>query len=69
MTIASIIEKRRLSSPAVTPQALAWDGEQLWMSSRDLGFFYKIDPPSQGSGVARISALKIVKEVDPPGIV
>ena len=33
-----IIEKRRLASPATTPQALAWDGgnKRLWMGSRDL---------------------------------
>src|SRR5438309_9520054 len=56
---ASIIEKQRLASPTVTPQALAWDGKQLWMSSRDLGFFYKLN--ADGS--------KIVDEVDPPGVV
>ena len=56
---ASIIEKQRLASPTVTPQALAWDGKQLWMSSRDLGFFYKLN--ADGS--------KIVDEFDPPGVV
>jgi sugar lactone lactonase YvrE len=54
-----IIEKRRLTSPTVTPQALAWDGKQMWMSSRDLGFLYKID----------IEQSKILDEVDPPGVV
>ena len=46
-------------SPAVTPQALTWDGNHLWMSSRDLGTLYKID----------ISRWKIVQEIDPPGTV
>ena len=43
----------------MTPQALAWDGKQLWMSSRDLGFLYQLN--ADGS--------KIVKEADPPGVV
>ena len=50
---------KRYPSPTVTPQALAWDGKQLWMSSRDLGALYRID----GDG------LKIVDEIDPPGVV
>src|SRR5262249_61382090 len=57
--LATIKEKRRFGSPAVTPQALAWDGRALWMSSRDLGTLYKID----------IEKWKVVDEVDPPGIV
>jgi hypothetical protein len=52
-------ERKRVPSPAVTPQALAWDGKQLWMSSRDLGFLYRLD--TGGS--------KIFEEVDPPGVV
>jgi len=46
MTEAQIIEKRRLPSPAPTPQALAWDGKNnvLWMGSRDLRRIYAIDP-------------------------
>jgi hypothetical protein len=69
-----INEHRRFPSPTVTPQALAWDGKQMWMSSRDLGFLYKIDPPSRGFGAAGfgaagIDALRIVDEIDPPGIV
>src|SRR5947207_7261267 len=55
----AIIEKRRLSSPTVTPQALAWDGKQLWMSSRDLGTLCKIDSEKW----------RVVEEVDPPGVV
>ena len=55
----SIVEKRRLKSPTITPQALAWDGKQLWMSSRDLGFFYRLS--ADGS--------KIAEEIDPPGVI
>jgi len=46
MTQAQIIEKRRLPSPATTPQALAWDSKNnvLWMGSRDLRRIYAIDP-------------------------
>ena len=46
MAEAQIIEKRRLPSPAPTPQALAWDGKKkvLWMGSRDLRRIYAIDP-------------------------
>ena len=59
MKLPTIKERRRFRSPAVTPQALAWDGKQLWMSSRDLGFFYKVD----------IEQPKILDEKDPPGVV
>jgi hypothetical protein len=55
-TIAKI---RRHSSPKITPQALAWDSNHLWMSSRDLGTLCKID----------IETWKVVDEIDPPGIV
>jgi hypothetical protein len=46
MTETKIVEKRRLTSPAVTPQALAWDGGRkvLWMGSRDVRRIYAIDP-------------------------
>jgi hypothetical protein len=54
-----IKEHQRCPAPTVTPQALAWDGKQLWMSSRDLGTLYKTDPRT----------LKIADEVDPPGVV
>ena len=54
-----IIEKRRLVSPAVTPQALAWDGKQFWISSRDLGTLCRIESDEW----------KIVEEIDPPGVV
>ena len=59
MKLPTIQQEKRLKAPTVTPQALAWDGKQLWMSSRDLGFFYKLD--ADGS--------KIVDEFDPPGVV
>jgi hypothetical protein len=59
MSIPTIKERKRIPSPTVTPQALAWDGKQLWVSSRDLGSFYKLS--SDGS--------KIVEEVDPPGVI
>jgi len=42
-----------------TPQALAWDGKLLWLSSRDFGTLYQVDPEQWS----------IVDEVDPPGIV
>jgi hypothetical protein len=57
--ISEITGQKRFESPVVTPQALAWDGKQLWLSSRDLGTLYKID----------IDTWKIVEEIDPPGIV
>ena len=70
MTKASIIEKRRLKSPTVTPQALAWDGKQLWMSSRDLGFLYKVRAGlAVSSSAADGDTLEIVAEVDTPGVV
>jgi hypothetical protein len=55
----AIKEQQRRSAPTVTPQALAWDGKQLWMSSRDLGTLYKVDR----------CALKVSDEIDAPGIV
>ena len=55
----NVVITQRHNSPAVTPQALAWDGNYLWMSSRDLGTLYKIDT----------SRWKIVQEIDPPGTV
>lgn len=54
-----ITELTRRPAPTVSPQALAWDGEHLWMSSRDLGTFYKVDA----------GTLKVVEEIDPPGVV
>ncbi len=54
-----IIEKRRQAAPCVTPQALAWDGKELWLSSRDLGTLYRVDR----------DGLKITEEIDPPGVI
>src|SRR5947209_4476313 len=64
-------EQKRFSSPAITPQALAWDGKQLWISSRDLGFLYKVRAGLAVTTIsaAGIDAMEIVEEVDPPGIV
>ncbi len=59
MNLPTIKERKRFRSPTVTPQALAWDGKQLWMSSRDLGFLYRLGP----------DGAKIAEEVDPPGVV
>jgi len=59
MSIPTVLERKRIKSPTVTPQALAWDGKQFWLSSRDLGFFYKLNA----------DAAKVVEEVDPPGVI
>jgi hypothetical protein len=53
-----IKEERRLPSPAVTPQALAWHSGALWMGSRDLRRVYKIDPVKW----------MVMEEFEPPGI-
>lgn len=58
-SLTTINTQRRMRSPTITPQALAWDGKHLWMSSRDLGTLYKID----------IDTWKVVEEIDPPGVV
>jgi hypothetical protein len=60
MTEPEIIETRRLSSPATTPQALTWDSNAklLWMGSRDLGRIYAIDPKKW----------TVVEEREAPGI-
>jgi hypothetical protein len=54
-----VTDLKRYSSPTLTPQVLAWDRKQLWMSSRDLGTLYRTDR----------AGLKIVEEIDPPGVV
>jgi outer membrane protein assembly factor BamB len=58
--MTQISERRRLPSPAVTPQAVAWDGKskRLWMGSRDLRRVYAIDPADW----------KLVQEMEAPGI-
>src|SRR6266567_3888275 len=55
-----VIERRRLVSPATTPQALAWDSRNktLWMGSRDLRRIYAIDPESG----------TVLKQREAPGI-
>ena len=59
MNVPTINHVRKLSAPTITPQALAWDGAHLWMSSRDLGTLYKVDAEKW----------EIAEEIDPPGIV
>lgn len=51
------VERRPALTP--TPQALAWDGKMMWLSSRDLGTLYQVE----------VEQWKIAAEVDPPGIV
>ena len=54
-----LTEIKRHPAPVETPQALAWDGQRLWMSSRDRGTLCTIDPKTW----------KVIDEIDPPGIV
>ncbi len=60
MKLSAILEQRRLPSPAVAPQALAWDGKRgvLWMGSRDLRRVYAIDP----------AGWKVAEDIEAPGI-
>jgi hypothetical protein len=58
MKLPTIIERERFPSPAPTPQALAWDGNKLWMGSRNLRQIYVIDPKTW----------KALEEKEPPGI-
>jgi hypothetical protein len=60
MKLPTILEQRRFLSPAVAPQALAWDGKRgvLWMGSRDLRRVYAIDP----------TEWKVVEDIEAPGI-
>jgi hypothetical protein len=58
VTESSIIETRRLPSPAITPQALAWHGDALWMGSRDLRRVYAID----------VKKWTVSEEMEAPGI-
>src|SRR5207244_2011407 len=71
MKLPTVKERKRFSSPAITPQALAWDGKQLWISSRNLGLLYKVQAGLAVTTIsaAGIDAMEIVEEVDPPGIV
>jgi hypothetical protein len=56
--LPTIIEGGRFPSPAGAPQALAWDGNKLWMGSRDLRRIYLIDPKTW----------EVIDEKEPPGI-
>ena len=56
--LPSITERRRLPSPAVTPQALAWHHGALWIGSRDLRRIYKID----------VKTWTLLEEMEAPGI-
>jgi hypothetical protein len=58
MKLPTIVERGRFPSPAPTPQALAWDGNKLWMGSRDLRRIYAIDPKEWA----------VLDEKEPPGI-
>src|SRR5437016_8716627 len=70
MKLPTIKERKRVRSPTVTPQALAWDGKQLWISSRDLGFFYKVRAGLAVNGNAgREGTFEIIEEIDPPGVI
>jgi hypothetical protein len=55
---AEINERRRLASPAVTPQALTYRGGALWMGSRDLRRIYAID----------VETWTLIAETEAPGI-
>lgn len=56
--LPTITEHRRFSSPATTPQALAWHFSLLWMGSRDLRRIYGID----------VETWTVVHEMNAPGI-
>jgi hypothetical protein len=56
--LPSITEKKRLASPAPTPQALAWRENVLWMGSRDLRRLYAID----------VQTWTVSNEMQTPGI-
>jgi hypothetical protein len=60
MKLPTILEQRRLPSPAMVPQALAWDGKRgvLWMGSRDLRRVYAIEP----------AEWKVAEDIEAPGI-
>lgn len=56
--LPTITERGRFRSPAITPQALAWHSNLLWMGSRDLRRVYAIDRQEW----------KVVRETEAPGI-
>jgi hypothetical protein len=57
-SLPSIVEHRRLKSPAITPQALAWHNGALWMGSRDVRHIYGIEP----------NEWRVFEEREAPGI-
>jgi hypothetical protein len=57
-TIPTVQDLRRHRSPAVTPQALAWHSNIIWMGSRDLTRIYGID----------VDKWEVIHETDAPGI-
>jgi hypothetical protein len=57
-TLPSITERRRVASPTLSPQALAWHNGGLWMGSRDLQRIYGIQPDTW----------TVFKEAEAPGI-
>jgi len=56
--LPTIKEQGRFRSPAPSPQALAWQGNRLWMGSRDSRRIYVIDPENWS----------VVDQQEPPGI-
>jgi hypothetical protein len=58
LKLPTIIERGRYPSPAPAPQALAWQGDKLWMGSRDLRRIYVIGPKKW----------EVLQEKEPPGI-
>jgi hypothetical protein len=53
-----IKELGRFPSPAPAPQALAWEGNKLWMGSRDSRQIYVIDPENW----------TVIDQQEPPGV-
>ncbi len=53
-----IREEKRRPSPAITPQALAWHRDQLWVGSRDLRRVYAMD----------VDDWSVAQEIASPGI-
>src|SRR5260370_39509855 len=58
MAEPEITERHRLPSPAITPQALAWHSNILWMGSRDLRRAYAIE----------VKTWTVLEETVAPGI-
>jgi hypothetical protein len=56
--LPSVNERRRVASPDVAPQALAWHKNALWMGSRDSRRIYGIQP----------DGWKVFQETEAPGI-